>query len=55
MKLRGSSCSLNGELYSTQKWESFADDLYRLKKTGVVNIKNPVEQAVEDGRFEELD
>ncbi|KAF2233259.1 hypothetical protein EV356DRAFT_524585 [Viridothelium virens] len=27
----------------------------RLKKTGVVNVKNPVEHAVEEGRFEELD
>ncbi|OCK91543.1 uncharacterized protein K441DRAFT_664471 [Cenococcum geophilum 1.58] len=27
----------------------------RLKKTGVVNVKNPVEQAVDEGRFEELD
>ncbi|KAL8854268.1 MAG: hypothetical protein Q9221_000982 [Calogaya cf. arnoldii] len=27
----------------------------RLKATGVVNVKNPVEQAVEEGRFEELD
>jgi len=26
----------------------------RLKKTGVVDVKNPVEQAVEEGRFEEL-
>jgi hypothetical protein len=28
--------------------------LSRLKKTGVVDVKNPVEQAVEEGRFEEL-
>ena len=28
---------------------------YRLKKTGVVNVKNPVEAAIEEGRFEELD
>lgn len=27
----------------------------RLKKTGVVKVKNPVEQAVEEGRFQELD
>ncbi|KAI9659589.1 MAG: hypothetical protein M1831_003670 [Alyxoria varia] len=27
----------------------------RLKKTGVVNVKNPVEEAIESGRFEELD
>jgi len=27
----------------------------RLKKTGVVNVKNPVEAAMEEGRFEELD
>ena len=33
----------------------FPDRLSRLKKTGVVDIKNPVQQAVEEGRFEELD
>ncbi|KAL8905938.1 MAG: hypothetical protein Q9207_002319 [Kuettlingeria erythrocarpa] len=27
----------------------------RLKATGVVNVKNPVEQAVQEGRFEEVD
>ncbi|TGZ85265.1 hypothetical protein EX30DRAFT_392628 [Ascodesmis nigricans] len=27
----------------------------RLRKTGVVDVKNPVQQAVEEGRFEELD
>ncbi|KAH8146121.1 uncharacterized protein LAJ45_09811 [Morchella importuna] len=27
----------------------------RLKKTGVVDVKNPVQQAVEEGRFEELE
>ena len=27
----------------------------RLKATGVVDVKNPVQQAVDDGRFEELD
>ncbi|KAI4246519.1 MAG: hypothetical protein L6R40_001882 [Gallowayella cf. fulva] len=27
----------------------------RLKATGVVNVKNPVEQAIQEGRFEELD
>ncbi|KAI4274318.1 MAG: hypothetical protein LQ337_004012 [Flavoplaca oasis] len=27
----------------------------RLKATGVVSVKNPVEQAVEEGRFQELD
>lgn len=27
----------------------------RLKATGVVDVKNPVEQAIEGGRFEELD
>ncbi|KAF2760334.1 hypothetical protein EJ05DRAFT_474220 [Pseudovirgaria hyperparasitica] len=27
----------------------------RLKKTGVMNVRNPVEQAVQEGRFEELD
>lgn len=27
----------------------------RLKATGVVDVKNPLQQAVEEGRFEELD
>lgn len=27
----------------------------RLKATGVVDVKNPVQQAIDDGRFEELD
>jgi len=27
----------------------------RLKKTGVVNVKNPVEAAIEEGRFQEMD
>ncbi|KAI5844586.1 guanine nucleotide exchange factor [Morchella snyderi] len=27
----------------------------RLKKTGVIDVKNPVQQAVEEGRFEELE
>lgn len=27
----------------------------RLKATGVVNIVNPVEQALQEGRFEEVD
>jgi hypothetical protein len=27
----------------------------RLKKTGIVDVKNPVQQAVDEGRFEELD
>lgn len=27
---------------------------FRLKKTGVINIQNPVEKAVQEGRFEEL-
>ncbi|KAK4977408.1 hypothetical protein LTR28_007015 [Elasticomyces elasticus] len=29
--------------------------LYRLKATGVVDVKNPVQQARDEGRFEELD
>lgn len=27
----------------------------RLRNTGVVNVRNPVEQALQEGRFEELD
>lgn len=26
----------------------------RLKKNGIFNVQNPVEQAVQEGRFEEL-
>lgn len=35
--------------------EQRANQFYRLKATGVVSVKNPVEQAVQEGRFEELD
>jgi hypothetical protein len=28
---------------------------YRLKKTGVMSVKNPVETAFQEGRFLELD
>ena len=31
------------------------DDMYRLKKTGVMSVKNPVETALQEGRFRELD
>lgn len=34
--------------------DDIADNVGRLKKTGVVNIQNPVEKAVQEGRFEEL-
>jgi hypothetical protein len=27
----------------------------RLRRTGIVNVQNPVEAAVQQGRFEELD
>lgn len=29
-------------------------DSDRLKKTGVIKVQNPVEQAINEGRFEEL-
>jgi len=32
-----------------------SDDVYRLNKTGVMSVKNPVETALQDGRFQELD
>ena len=32
-----------------------ADDVYRLKKTGVMSVKNPVETALQEGRLLELD
>jgi len=28
--------------------------LFRLKKTGVIDVTNPVQQAINEGRFEEL-
>jgi len=31
-----------------------ANDLCRLKATGVMNVSNPVEEALRSGRFEEL-
>lgn len=31
------------------------DIVSRLKKTGVVNVQNPVEAAIEEGRFQEMD
>jgi hypothetical protein len=31
------------------------NDVYRLKKTGVMSVKNPVEMALQEGRFLELD
>jgi hypothetical protein len=31
-----------------------ANHVCRLKKTGIVNIQNPVEKAFQEGRFEEL-
>ena len=30
-------------------------DRHRLRATGVVNVENPVTQAVREGRFEELE
>lgn len=34
--------------------EVSADDPCRLKKTGIVDVKNPVQVAMEEGRFQEL-
>lgn len=31
-----------------------ANTLYRARATGVLDVQNPVRQAVETGRFEEL-
>ena len=31
------------------------DDMYRLNKTGVMSVKNPIETALQEGRFLELD
>jgi hypothetical protein len=36
-------------------WTNAKTRGYRLKRTGVVDIKNPVQQALEEGRFEDLD
>jgi len=27
----------------------------RLRKTGIIDVQNPIQKAVEEGRFEELD
>jgi len=47
-----------GEMTDEEK-EREAERLFvlfeRLKNTGVVTVKNPIEQAVQEGRFEELD
>ena len=32
-----------------------ADAPCRLKRTGIIDVQNPVEQAFQEGRFEELD
>ncbi|KAL9605154.1 MAG: hypothetical protein Q9219_000088 [cf. Caloplaca sp. 3 TL-2023] len=42
----GRSCSLKSPMLTSSK---------RLKATGVVNVKNPIEQALQEGRFEEVD
>ena len=43
---------------TTEEAEREAERLFvlfeRLNATGVVNVKNPVQQAMEEGRFEEL-
>ncbi|KAI4133420.1 MAG: hypothetical protein LQ338_000156 [Usnochroma carphineum] len=49
----------SGEEMTEEEKEREAERLFvlfeRLKATGVVNVKNPVEQAVQEGRFEEVD
>jgi len=35
--------------------ERVTDIEFRLKKTGVMSVKNPVETALQEGRFLELD
>ena len=32
-----------------------ADSLHRLKKTGVMDVTNPVQQALNEGRLQEID
>lgn len=48
-----------GEEMTEEEKEREAERLFvlfeRLKATGVVDVRNPVEQAVDEGRFEELD
>ncbi|KAK4506332.1 hypothetical protein PRZ48_000062 [Zasmidium cellare] len=48
-----------GEEMTEEEKEREAERLFvlfeRLKATGVVDVKNPVQQAIDDGRFEELD
>ncbi|KAL8808329.1 MAG: hypothetical protein Q9182_000149 [Xanthomendoza sp. 2 TL-2023] len=47
------------EEMTEEEKEREAERLYvlfeRLKATGVVNVKNPVEQAIDEGRFEEVE
>jgi len=31
-----------------------ANDEHRVKKSGVISVENPIEKAVQEGRFEEL-
>ena len=48
---------LRGKYYSTGVHNEFLTKVVvsRLKKTGVVNVKNPVEAAIEEGRLQEID
>ena len=48
---------LRGKYSSTRMHSEFLTKgvVSRLKKTGVVNVKNPVESALEEGRFQEMD
>lgn len=49
----------DNEEMSQEEKEREAERLFvlfeRLKATGVIDVKNPVQQAVEDGRFEEIE
>ncbi|KAF8534517.1 guanine nucleotide exchange factor synembryn-domain-containing protein [Trichophaea hybrida] len=53
--LHHSNLRLLGKKVVRRAWANLRPPRNRLKKTGVVNVKNPVETAVEEGRFQELD
>ncbi len=58
LSAEGSEEAITQEMTQEEK-EREAEKLFvlfeRLKATGVVDVKNPVQQAVDDGRFEEIE
>ncbi|KAI4206457.1 MAG: hypothetical protein LQ346_001083 [Caloplaca aetnensis] len=58
-QIRETEPEASGQEMTEEEKEKEAERLFilfeRLKATGVVNVKNPVEQAVQEGRFEEVE